>query len=195
MSLEAPFRAATPDDAVAMAKLVNIAGEGLAAHQWERLAGPGETAWDLGQQRARRETGGFSYRNTVLVDVDGEVCAALIGYPLAEEPEPVDYDELPPMFVPLQELEDEVPGTWYVNVLAAFPEHRGKGYGGALLKLAESLARDAGSRGMSLIVSDANTGARRLYERAGYVERGTRPMVKEDWQNPGQNWVLLVKPF
>lgn len=195
MNLEAPFRAATPDDAVAMAKLVNIAGEGLAAHQWERLAGPGETAWDLGQQRARRETGGFSYRNTVLVDVDGEVRAALIGYPLSEVPEPVNYDELPPMFAPLQELEDEVPGTWYVNVLAAFPEHRGKGYGGALLTLAESLARDAGCRGMSLIVSDANAGARRLYERVGYVERGTRPMVKEDWQNPGQNWVLLVKPF
>ncbi len=48
---------------------------------------------------------------------------------------------------------------------------------------------------MSLIVSDANTGARRLYERQGYVEQDSKPMVKEGWQNPGQNWVLLVKPF
>ena len=47
MKLEPPFRAATPGDAVAMAELVNIAGEGLAAYQWERLAGPGETAWDV----------------------------------------------------------------------------------------------------------------------------------------------------
>jgi ribosomal protein S18 acetylase RimI-like enzyme len=195
VKLEPPFREATPGDAVAMAELVNIAGEGLAAYQWERLAGPGETAWDVGQQRARRETGGFSYRNTVLVDIDGEVCAALIGYPLAEEPEPVDYDELPPMFVPLQQLEDQVPGTWYVNVLAAFPGQRGKGFGGSLLELAEQLASEAGCRGMSLIVSDANVGARRLYERQGYVERDTMPMVKEGWLNPGQNWVLLIKPF
>ena len=36
---------------------------------------------------------------------------------------------MPPMFVPLQELEDRVPGTWYVNVLATLEEHRGKGYG------------------------------------------------------------------
>ncbi len=195
MNLNAPFRTATPDDAPAMAELVNIAGEGLAAYQWERLAEPGETAWDVGRQRARRETGGFSYRNTVLVDIDREVVAALIGYPLADDPEPTDLSELPPMFVPLQELEDTVPGTWYVNVLAAFPEHRGNGYGTALLELADAMAREAGCRGMSLIVSDANAGARRLYERLGYIERDAKPMVKDDWRNPGRNWVLLVKRF
>ena len=70
------------------------------------------------------------------------------------------------MFVPLQELENLAPGTWYVNVLAAYPEERGKGHGTALLGVAEQLAADAGRRGLSIIVSDTNTGARRLYERA-----------------------------
>ena len=42
------------------------------------------------------------------------------------------------MFVPLQELENLAPGTWYVNVLAAYPEHRGQGYGTALLAVAET---------------------------------------------------------
>ena len=64
-----------------------------------------------------------------------------------------------------------------------------------MMALAEQLATEAGCRGMSLIVSDANTGARRLYERLGYVERGSKPMVKDDWRNPGQRWVLLVKPL
>ena len=50
-------------------------------------------------------------------------------------------------------------------------------------------------RGMSIIVSDANTGARRLYERHGYSERASRTMVKDEWVNDGENWVLLVKPF
>jgi hypothetical protein len=36
---------------------------------------------------------------------------------------------MPAMFVPLQELENLAPGTWYVNVLAAYPEHRSQGHG------------------------------------------------------------------
>ena len=102
------------------------------------------------------------------------MAAGLIGYPLPDTPEPPP-DNPPAMFVPLNELEDLVPGTWYVNVLAAYPEHRGKGHGTALLGLAEQLARETHRRGMSIIVADTNTGARRLYERCGYREVAQAP--------------------
>jgi ribosomal protein S18 acetylase RimI-like enzyme len=78
-------------------------------------------------------------------------------------------------------------------MLAAYPEHRGKGCGAALLGIADAIAAEEGRRGMSIIVADTNTGARRLYERCGYREVARRPMVKEDWQHPGRDWVLLVK--
>ena len=55
------------------------------------------------------------------------------------------------------------------------------------------LAAAAGSSGLSIIVSDANAGARRLYGRCGYREIATRLMVKERWQNPGTDCVLLLK--
>jgi ribosomal protein S18 acetylase RimI-like enzyme len=55
------------------------------------------------------------------------------------------------------------------------------------------LARDAKCAGLSLVVSDGNTGALRLYERNGYVEHATRSIVKEKWEHSGKNWVLLVK--
>jgi ribosomal protein S18 acetylase RimI-like enzyme len=193
MELQPPFRRATPEDAEALAELINFAGEGLPLYLWARMAEPGETAWDVGRRRARREEGSFSWRNAVLAAPAGEVAACLIGYPLPDAPEPIDYDEMPPMFVPLQELENLAPGTWYVNVLATYPEHRDQGWGTRLLQLADQLAAEAGRQGASIIVSDANTGARRLYERCGYLERATRPMVKEDWENEGENWVLLVK--
>jgi ribosomal protein S18 acetylase RimI-like enzyme len=106
------------------------------------------------------------------------------------EPPPAN---LPPIVVPLQELEDLVPGTWYVNVLAAYPAHRGKGYGTALLGLAEQLARQTRRRGMSIVVADTNTGARRLYERCGYREVARRRMVKDGWEHPGSEFVLLTK--
>ena len=99
------------------------------------------------------------------------------------------------MFVPLQELENLAPATWYVNVLATYPSYRGKGYGRVLLEIAEDLAREARRQGLSIIVSDGNPGARRLYERCGYRETATRPIVKDDWENNGTNWVLLTKPL
>jgi ribosomal protein S18 acetylase RimI-like enzyme len=192
LELAPPFRRATPADAGAMADFVHFASEGLALHLWMRTAGPGGDPWAVGRERAGRDTGAFSWRNTVLMELEGQPAAGLIGYALADAAGPVPPD-MPGMFVPLQELENLAPGTWYVNVLAAYPEHRGKGCGTALLALADRLAADQGKRGLSIIVADSNTGARRLYERSGYREIARRRMVKEDWQHPGKEWVLLVK--
>jgi ribosomal protein S18 acetylase RimI-like enzyme len=97
------------------------------------------------------------------------------------------------MFVPLQELENLAPGTWYVNVLAAYPEQRGKGHGTRLLAVADSLAAEANAAGLSIIVSDANTGARQLYERCGYRETARRRKILDGWAGPGKDWVRLVK--
>ena len=50
---EAPgLRAARPDDAPALAELVNFAGEGLPLYLWGKMAEAGQTAWDVGRIRA-----------------------------------------------------------------------------------------------------------------------------------------------
>jgi ribosomal protein S18 acetylase RimI-like enzyme len=192
IELKPPLRWATRGDAPAMADFVHFASEGLALYLWTKMAGPGGDPWSIGRERASRDSGGFSYRNAIVVEQDGQVVAGLVGYALPDHAEPID-DAMPAMFVPLQELENLAPGTWYVNVLAAYPEHRGRGYGSALLTVADRLAADAGNRGLSIIVADTNTSARKLYERCGYREAGKRKMVKEDWQHPGADWVLLTK--
>lgn len=193
-TLPPAFRAATPDDATTMAELVNIAGEGLPFYLWSRIAAnDGDDPWAVGRERARREHGGFSWRNTILREEDGRVAACMIGYPLPDEAGPIDYAELPPLFVPLQQLEDLAPGTWYVNVLATYPEFRRRGYAGAMIRIAEQRATETGRRGLSIIVADANVDARRLYERSGFHERARRPMVKESWEGRGEHWVLLVR--
>lgn len=192
IDLASPFRQATPADASAMADLVHFASEGLALYLWTKIARPGSDPWAIGRERAGRDAGSFSYRNTIVAESEGRVAAGLIGYPIADTPDPSPAN-LPPIVVPLQELEDLVPGTWYVNVLAAYPEHRGKGYGAALLGIAERFARATRRRGMSIIVADNNTGARRLYERCGYREVAHRRMVKEGWQHAGSDFVLLTK--
>jgi ribosomal protein S18 acetylase RimI-like enzyme len=194
IELESPFRRATPADAAAIADLAQFASGGLALYLWSRVAPPGVDPWRIGRERAGHEVGSLSHRSTVVAEVDGRVAAAMIGYPLPDTPEPMPAN-LPPMVVPLKELESLVPGTWYVNILAAYPEHRGSGWGTALLGLAERFGRVASSRGMSLIVADSNTGARRLYQRCDYREVAQRAMVKNGWQHPGTAFVLLGKPL
>ena len=123
------------------------------------------------------------------MELEGRAAACLIGHALPDEVEPVPAD-MPPMFVPLQKLENLAPGTWYVNVLAAYPGQRGKGCGTALLGLADRIA--AGQRQTGAEHDRcADVGARRLYERCGYGEVASGN--GEGWQHPGRDWVLLVK--
>lgn len=191
--LPAGYRQADPNDAAAMAELVNMAGEGLPLYLWTNMAVDGQSPWDVGRERARRESGGFSYRNTIVREESGRVIASLVGYPLDDASEKTDYSDMPGMFIPLQQLEDLVPGTWYVNVLAAYPESRGKGIGSELLSIAEGIATRLSMRGLSIIVADTNTGARRLYARHGYSEVAQRAIVKDGWAHRGANWLLLLK--
>jgi ribosomal protein S18 acetylase RimI-like enzyme len=190
--VDAPFRRARSADAVALAELVEFASEGLAVCLWTKLAGPGGDPWDIGRKRVSSETGGLSYRNALIAELAGKPVCGLIGYPLGDKSEPIP-DTLPAVLVPLHELMNLAPDTWYVHALAAYPEHRGGGRGTALLAEADKLAACTHKPGLSLIVTDTNTSARRLYERSGYREAARRRMVKEQWQHPGSNWVLLTK--
>ena len=190
--IQHPFRRAASDDTTVLAEFVEFASEGLALYLWSELAGANRDPWSIGRERVAGETGGLSYRNAVIVELAGRPAAGLISYPHPDKYEPTS-NTLPAVLVPLQELMHLAPGTWYVHVLAAYPEHRGKGLGSTLLALADRLAAAAGKQALSLIVSDTNTGARRLYESCEYREAGQRKMVKEQWQHPGANWVLLRK--
>jgi ribosomal protein S18 acetylase RimI-like enzyme len=188
------IRPATLQDARALAELVNLAGAGLQLSLWAKMAKDGEDPWSVGTARARREQASFSYRNATIIELNRTVAACLVGYPLAEEPAAIDETNIPATFVPLQQLENLAPGTWHVNVLASYPQWQKHGFGTALLNHAEKLAVIAGvKRGMSVIVTDNNVPAQRLYERMGYRHVADRPMVKESWDGPGSSWVLLAK--
>ena len=187
------LRPAGPEDAPALVDIVEMASDGLVTHIWQGMAEPGETPRDVGLRRARRSEGAFSHVNATLATLTGRTQGGLIGYPLGG-PEEIGPD-MPAMFVPLQELENRVPESWYVNVLAVMPDWRGIGIGSRLLFEAERQARASGCDRMSIIVSNANTGARRVYERFGFVFDAERPIGMSDWENPGTHWQLLIKPL
>lgn len=183
-------RKATMTDADHLARLINHAGEGLPFYFWQKAATDGTDPWTIGRTRAQRETGSFSYRNAIVAELDGQVAGCLVTYPIADQIGHSDYSDMPPIFVPIQQLEDMAAGTQYVSVLAVYPEFRSRGVGTRLLDLAEDEGR---RRTMSIIVPSANIGALRLYQRFGYRRRAKRAMVKEDWNNPGHSWILMLK--
>jgi ribosomal protein S18 acetylase RimI-like enzyme len=187
------FRPATLADASALAVLVDIAGEGMPNYMWRDLAGPGRSALEVGRERARRAEGGFSHRNAIVAEVDGDVVASLVGYRLDDPYDSTGLDEMPENVRPLIRLEAQAPGSWYVNVLATFPEVRGQGIGSGLLSEAEAIARETGASAMSVIVGSWNEGATRLYARTGYAPVASEPAVLLHGFPRQGDWILMLR--
>jgi ribosomal protein S18 acetylase RimI-like enzyme len=185
---EPVIRPATAADAADLARFVDLASEGLARRFWAEIAEPGEDIFAVGERRARRDEGSFSWRNAWIAEVGGAIAGGMVGYRLGEAPEPVE--EAPPIARPLVELENAALGSWYVNVLATYAPFRGRGVATALLQYA---ARAAGGTALSLIVADGNATARRLYAGFGFAERARRPIVKEGWESASSEWVLMLR--
>lgn len=196
MSTDISIRKARKSDASDMTVLVDAAAHGLALYFWSQTEDWGDAAsvLEMGRQRALREDSAFCYRNGVIAEFDGQVAGLLIGYRQPDSVDPSSLAGLSNLIRPLVELENEAPGTWYVNVLATHMEARGRGVGSALLKEADRLAGETGAKGLSVIVEDTNAGARKLYERHGYQLAAERPYVSFSGSGQSDTWQLLVKP-
>lgn len=188
------LRPATLADASALAVLMDMAAQGMPSLLWSTLAAPAQSALEVGRDRARREEGGFSYRNAIVAELNGEVVGSLIGYRLDDPFAPGNSDDLTEeMARPILTLEAKVPGSWYIDALAAFAELRGKGVGTKLLEAAETKGREAGARTMSVIVGSWNQAAARLYARVGYAEIAREAAaLPPDFPQSG-DWVLMTK--
>jgi ribosomal protein S18 acetylase RimI-like enzyme len=85
---------------------------------------------------------------------------------------------------PLVRLEAKAPGSWYVNVLATFPEFRRHGIGRELLAIAENKGRETAAPALSVI---------RLYRRASYALAAKERAIPFPGSPHEGDWVLMVK--
>jgi len=189
ITLKPPMRIATSKDAAELADLVNFAGDGLPLYIWKGLASNEQDPWEVGRTRQAEKA---REGQTIVVDYGQGAVASLTGYVIGATPTEIGED-FPALFRPLQELENQALNSWYVNVLACYPEHRGKGIGEKLLDLADEIGRSERVDQMSVIVANNNAGARRLYKRHGYSESARTACIKEDWPTNAESWILLLK--
>ena len=184
------IRNANRSDAMDLAHLVNMAGYGLAYHLWSEMAKSGQDPWDVGRQRAGREEGSFAWTNAQIAEMDGAVAAGIVSYDIGLEPEAIE-PGTSEAIAALIELENQVLGSFYINVLAVYPEFQGKGLGRKLLR---SVQDQAQGKAQSLIVDRSNTGALGLYQSEGFYIKDSRPVGPTPWNDKADDWLLMVKP-
>lgn len=189
---EVILRDAAPDDARALAGLIAIAGAGIPEWLWSQMAGPGEGVLDVGERRARRGTGGFSWRNAIVAAHRGTVIGMILGYPL--ETDDSDIEALPAILRPFVALERLVPASWYINAFALREGWRSRGIGARLLDGATRRAQAAGCGTMSVQTFSATPRAAAFYRRHGFAQRASCPLPEPSPCRHRGETVLLVRP-
>ena len=154
------------------------------------MAAPGKSIHDVGLRRYQQENTVNSYRNCHIASINDEVVGMIVAYVMHINPD-MDYNNLDPVLAPYARLEED--NSYYISGMAVFPQYRGNGIGKQFLKKAEEDAKAQGLDKLSLIVFEKNLGARMLYERTGYKETNSEPVVPHPLIHFTVNALLLVK--
>lgn len=114
----------------------------------------------------------YSWRNTLIAEIDRQPVGALVCYDGA------CYREMREITFPLiaqmsgndfRDMELETgPGEFYIDSMAVLPEHRQQGVATALLRAGIERARKLGIPKVTMVVSPENPNAQRLYESLGF---------------------------
>jgi ribosomal protein S18 acetylase RimI-like enzyme len=186
------LRPARPGDCRRIAELFRISSDGVADYIWSTLQAdyPGLSLLEIGERRYARENTAFSYQNCLVAEQGGAVIAMLHAFVIAaSDGSCADVD---PVLRPYAEL--EAPGSLYISGIAVAPEWRGQRLGTRLLAAARERARRLGCGALSLICLAENKGARRLYERHGFIVVDRRAVVPHPMIHATGEALLMTAP-
>ncbi len=187
------IRKASSSDVNDIAKLALIAGEGIPAWFWKQSAAEAQNIEDVGATKLLSATDNFSYRNAHVAVIDGKVAGMILAYRLPDEEHAEDLDDLPQFIRPLVELEQCVPSSFYINMIATFPQYRNMSIGTQLMDIVDRLAIDAACSLSSIEVFEQNEGALRLYQRLGYEVAEKRRVVPHECHPYDGDLLLLTR--
>jgi len=90
--------------------------------------------------------------------IDDAIAGMLLAYRLPDTGDADDLRDYPEFIRPMIELEQCVPGSYYINMLATYPVYRNQAVGTTLMDYANGLAANAGCSIISLEVFEQNAG-------------------------------------
>jgi ribosomal protein S18 acetylase RimI-like enzyme len=187
------IRNANTSDCRPIAELALIAGEGIPAYFWAQSQNADQDLFDTGARNAASESENFSYRNVRLAVIDNRIAGMSLAYPLPDSVSPENLHDYPEFIRPLIELEHCAPGSFYLNMLATYPEYRNQSIGARLMQDVETQAANAGRSLISIVVFGQNEAALRFYRRLGYTETERRPVIAHACHPYTGDALLLTK--
>lgn len=158
---EISIRPARQADAHDLARLFDMADDGLCHPVWAKAAREGQSAWDVGAAGIVAGTGRHSLGNTVVATHRRRVAGACLSYEMT--PSLASDREASAFSV----LKERILGDWYIDSLAVMPEARRLGLGHRLL---EAAAQRAEGRDLALIVFARNIAVKEFYSARAFSE-------------------------
>ncbi len=162
------LRPATKADIPDLSKLLLMATDDIVASLYDGVI-PGLATHENVERRLARENTCDCYVNCWVAADREWIAGNLHAYPLDDvandPPDPLVPEGRIAVLEPFEALYRRAAGSYYINVIAVYPDYRRQGLGGRLLDLAQAEAR--GFPHLSLAVFEENASAVRLYERAG----------------------------
>lgn len=144
-----------------------------------------ERIQNFAQNICIREDVLYSWRNTIIAEVDRQPAGMLTSYDgrfyhemrvvtmeLAKEHLGVEFPDM---------QDEAIPGEYYLDSLAVMPEYRGLGIGRSLLQQGISEGQKLNLK-VTLAVDPENNRAKRLYESLGFIPDGTLFIFGHDYE-------------
>ncbi|HRA92457.1 MAG TPA: GNAT family N-acetyltransferase [Aestuariivirga sp.] len=192
------IRDAVEGDARALAEVCVMAGHGVMELFYEGLV-PGKSVIDCVMTRRILDRDSFATfrRWRVATDGAGQILGAMNSLPhkaLMSAPDDPLLDEakMRPIAA-LLELEEIPLGSYYVNIIAVYPQHRRSGAGAALMRDAEHLARVQKFSRMSLCTFEDDPGLMGFYRGQGFEPQARRAIVPHPAIGKSGHFVLMTR--
>lgn len=185
--MDITVRPAQLADAPFVAPLIVDAIEEIA----NRLTGEDETTAILTslEELFKRTDNRHSYKNTYIADIDGKVAGIMVVYG-GDQALALDSNLehwLAAKGANVQTIEVEArPDEFYIDTICTAPQYRGQGVGTALLKYADTIAKEKGYPKVSLSVEKQKERARHLYEKMNFI-------YSEPWMIIGEEFDHMIK--
>jgi len=193
------LRPAKPEDARQIATLIDMAANGLEKWEWHsrltpQLKAQGKQPLDIGMEDVLKPGHYNSYKNATVAEITQGKKVKLAGVSLnhiISRQTAAEREALSPVDRVFADLKHHAVGSFYIDILACFPEFRSRGLGSRLIQDAVEKAHAAGCQKICLLAFEENEAAVRLYERKGFQEIRKLPVARVPHMPYGGHVLLL----
>jgi len=164
------YRTGRAEDCLKLAEFIYIASDGVVEFLFRDLI-PGRSPQQIVAHNIDKDTGHYTYKNTVVAEDGRNVVGVSFFYPSRYHLISKEMRQ----FFPEDRLEHlkhvlsgRVENSLYLDTLCVDEKFRGNGIGAKLISMTKKKAAEEGYNALSLIALADNTNAHRLYYRCGF---------------------------